>query len=378
MRLTVRADSSIRIGNGHITRCLTLVDEIKRQVMSDSSISVDVCFICRDLPGNCIEQITSRGYTVALLPKVDTPDDKSHDLDHSNWLGVDWMCDLAQTLSVLDASPSLMLVDHYSIDAHWHQMFRQHHPTTKLIAIDDLANRALDVDLLLDQTAKRQKDDYIPLTPPHCVHLCGSEYALLNSRFHTLRAEAKHRRSHTRQIQNILVTMGGTDPDNATSKVLTSLSRLMSASFTPDTHIVMGSHAPYLADVKTYIQHYPKMTLHVDTNKMPELMLNADIAIGAAGTTSWERCCLGLPTLMFINATNQSLIANELAAQKAAINLGMLTNVSAQTITEELNCLINQPEALNMIASNAFRLCDGLGASRVSQACLAIMQKAKI
>ena len=373
MRLTIRADSSIRIGNGHITRCLTLVDAIKQQAMSNGETSVDVCFICRELPGNCIEQVVARGYRVARLPKIDTPCDVTDNLDHANWLGVDWMCDLTQTLSVLDASPSLMLVDHYSIDARWHRAFRKHHPTTKLVAIDDLANRALDVDLLLDQTAGREKDDYIPHTPPHCIHLCGSEYALLHSRFHTLREQAKQQRVLSRPIHNILVTMGGTDPDNTTLTVLASLSELISALFTPNIHIVMGSHAPYLADVKTYIQRYPEMTLHVDTDKMPELMLDADLAIGAAGTTSWERCCLGLPTLMFINASNQSLIANELAEQKAAINLGMLTNVNEQTITEELNNLIYQPEALNMMAVNAFRLCDGLGARRVSETCLALL-----
>lgn len=195
----------------------------------------------------------------------------------------------------------LLVVDNYDLDAAYEKHFRS--TSKKIMVIDDLVNRPHDCDVLLDQTYKRNPDDYKPLVPAHCTVLAGTSYALLRSEFAQLRPKALEKRRNTSDVNRILISMGGCDSQNFT---LRALELIKEAGFLGAIDVVLGFQAPNEGAVRTYIKSLPnECTLHVNAD-MPTLMYNADFAIGAAGSSIWERCCLGLPQYLFQVADNQS------------------------------------------------------------------------
>jgi len=188
------------------------------------------------------------------------------------------------------------------------------------MVIDDLADRPHHCDLLLDQNLGRNAVDYCGLLEPQTQTLIGPTYALLRPEFSQLRAYSLARRAQP-QLQRILVFMGGVDKDNATGQVLTAL---QNTQLPRDMHItvVMGRHAPWMQQVQSQAAQIPVPTqVLVGVNNMSQLMADSDFAIGAAGSTSWERCCLGLPTALMVLAPNQQAGAEALFKSGAAIVL---------------------------------------------------------
>lgn len=293
-------------------RCLTLADELR-------SHGAECHFLTRHHPGSLVSHIQSRGYSTHVLPLMatDTSPADNTQVTHAEWLGATQHQDAESSLRVLkNLHPECIVVDHYAIDAHWEHAMRPHCKT--LMVIDDLADRSHDCDVLLDQTLGRNPLDYKPWVPDSCVVLCGTEYALLRPEFIALRPYSLQRRKRIHSAQNLLITMGGMDPGNATERVLDALFHCNFPSESQIT-VVMGSFAPWLAAVKDKAAQMPLRTrVLVSVNNMAELMAESDLAIGAAGSTSWERCCLGLPTLQVVLANNQRSIASALQQAGAA------------------------------------------------------------
>lgn len=315
MKIVFRADASIQIGTGHIMRCLTLANALKNK-------GAECQFICRKHEGNLIQFVQEKGFQVhalaaqrSSLSTTSNPQPFSPSLAHAEWLGVAQSEDAEECIGILkEMQPDWLIVDHYAIDATWEKLLRPYY--RKLMVIDDLADRFHQCDLLLDQTLGREAKDYSRWVSDRCVLLCGAKYALLRPEFAELRTYSLSRRK-TRHFQNLLISMGGVDKDNVTSLILKSLP---SCSLPDDCHItvVMGSTAPWLEKVKAVASGLPWLTdVKVNVSNMAQLMADSDIAIGAAGATSWERCCLGLPTIMIILAENQLLVARQLELAKA-------------------------------------------------------------
>lgn len=305
-RAVFRADASIRIGTGHVMRCLTLADSLRaRGVMS--------AFICREQPGHLVEVIRSRGYDTYALPTVGDrrtmrPD---HWLAHSSWLAVDQETDAAACRPLLERlRPQWLVVDHYALDERWEARVRM--LCSQLLAIDDLADRRHRCDVLLDQNLGRTEADYSALTPEGCVRLIGPRFALLREEFAALRAYSISRRRHT-SLKSLLITLGGVDAANVTGRILEILAGCALAEGTRIT-VIMGRTAPHLDAVK---EQAAKMTVptevFVGVSDMAQHMADADLCVGAAGGTAWERCCLGLPTLLVVLAENQRPGASALA-----------------------------------------------------------------
>lgn len=314
-----RVDASLQIGTGHLMRCLTLADALREQGWHNH-------FLCREHPGHLGEVIQQRGHAVRLLSKpapathksaADHPEKGEPPLAHAAWLGCSPAVDAAQTAAVLsELKPTWLVVDHYALDRRWEQLLRPH--VRHILAIDDLADRTHDVDLLLDQNLGHAARDYDALLPAHARLLLGPRFALLRPEFAALRTASLARRQQQPTLGHILITLGGVDKDNATGTLLQALIR---ADLPADTRVtvVMGPHAPWLEQVKQLAADLPCTTeVLVNTPHMAQLMADADLAIGAAGSTSWERCCLGLPTLMVVLADNQRGGATALAACGAA------------------------------------------------------------
>jgi UDP-2,4-diacetamido-2,4,6-trideoxy-beta-L-altropyranose hydrolase len=225
------------------------------------------------------------------------------------------------------------------------------------MVIDDLADRPHNCDLLLDQTLGRTRQDYAGLIEQGTPALTGSQYALLRPEFAQWREFSLARRIKS-QFKNLLITMGGVDKDNATGKILDALKTCQLPSGLSIT-VVMGLQAPWFGHVQAQAAQMPWPTqVLVSVNNMAQLMAGSDLAIGAAGSTSWERCCLGLPVIQLIVADNQKEAAKMISDANAAILLNSvadLEEIIQQFDSEKMQCM----------AASASIICDGRGAARI-------------
>ncbi|WP_366515423.1 UDP-2,4-diacetamido-2,4,6-trideoxy-beta-L-altropyranose hydrolase [Salinisphaera sp.] len=352
-----RVDASIAIGTGHVMRCLTVADALAAQ-------GVECHFICRTHSGHMINVIRSHGFKAHPLPPAGAgalESGESAQPPHAAWLGVSWQEDAEQTREVTrHLRPDWLVVDHYALDKRWEESVSPR--GCRLLVIDDLADRGHSCDLLLDQNLGRVAEHYSALVPPACLCLTGPDYALLRSEFPQMRAASLARRAKP-QLKRLLITMGGVDKDDITGKVLDALG---SCDLAPDVQIevVLGRLAPWLDSVRDKAAAMPRLTrVAVDVNDMARRMTEADFAIGAAGSTSWERCCLGLPALTLVLAENQTSVANALS------RAGACKYLEIEDLLDGLpECwgAWTAPSELSAMAYASAAVTDGSGVERLS------------
>jgi UDP-2,4-diacetamido-2,4,6-trideoxy-beta-L-altropyranose hydrolase len=201
----------------------------------------------------------------------------------------------------------LLVIDHYGLDIEYEKNIRKF--SKKIWIVDDLANRAHDCDLLIDQTYGRNPDDYKKLVPDYCKVLAGSDYILLREDFIKLRPKALNKRKNTKKIERILICMGGSDPKNYTLK---ALELIKESNFKGTIDIVLGFTENNKSVIESYAKNLVNQSFFYTNAKMSDLILQADLAIGASGSGLWERYCLGLPSVLMITADNQKVIYNTL------------------------------------------------------------------
>jgi len=357
-QIAFRVDASLETGAGHVMRCLTLADSL-------SKLGAKCWFICRAHPGHLADLISTRGHQCYLLDAIPDPDKKATiepQLTHASWLGCDWTLDAIQTQAILAKQrPEWLVVDHYALDTNWENKLRPY--VEHIMVIDDLADRLHDCDLLLDQNLGRQPNDYQGRVPLNCTLLIGPSYALLRPEFAALREYSLGRRQ-VPELKQVLITMGGVDRFNVTSRVLAALRY----SPLPDDCrilVVMGAKAPWLTKVESLTATLPWPTeVLINTNNMAQLMASSDLAIGAAGSTSWERCCLGLPTLMMIIADNQREVASYLMSAGAAVCIE--SDKIEKELPEWIWSYVSEPNTYVSMIRQASSITDGLGVWHVS------------
>ena len=368
MKVCFRFDASILIGTGHVMRCLTLADAL-------NSKGMECHFICREHPGNMIIQIAERGHKVHSIPinKLENVADfdkneKSHS-PYSHWLGENLQTDARQTSFILEElKPDWLIVDHYALDAQWESAISN--LSTKVMVIDDLTDRPHDCDLLLDQTFGRTENVYKSLVPQHCTILTGSKYALLRPEFAELREYSLQRRKDIR-FERILITMGGVDKDNATGQILGALTQCQLPNDVRIT-VVMGQNSPWLDSVKDLSMELPwTIEILVSVSNMAQLMADSDLCIGAAGSTAWERCCLGLPTLMVVLADNQKDAADFLEKSQSVFMLFLEVKFNEQ-LSSKIQQINKMPNIISSMAEQASKVTDGRGCDRVVEKILDI------
>lgn len=352
--IAFRADASLAIGTGHVMRCLTLADALRER-------GARCTFICRPHSGHLLDMVTQRGHHAVALPNDGTTTHHMPaDPDHAAWLGTDWQTDAQQTSEALGhESVDWLVVDHYALDHRWEQALRPY--CQNRMVIDDLADRAHDCEVLLDQNLGRSAHDYDGLRKPHTATFIGPQYALLRPEFAQLRSQSLARRIQPK-LKRLLITMGGVDKDNATGQVMKALT---ACSLPKDLRItvVMGPHAPCLADVQQQAAQMPWPThVLVGVNAMAQIMSDSDLCIGAAGSTAWERCCMGLPTLLLVLADNQLPGATALEQAGAALLVSNFQNIS-----QVFEVHMQNPASLQFksLALAAAAVADGLGVQRI-------------
>lgn len=353
-RIAFRTDASLEIGTGHVMRCLTLARALR-------GAGAACRFVTRALPGHMGERIAAEGFDVTLLsaPQGEAPEGPPA---HAHWAGVDWPTDAAETRAALDDAPDWLVMDHFAFDTRWQRAACPE--GTRMMVIDDLADRPHACDLLFDQNLGHEGRDYDGLLPEACTRLMGPHYALLRSEFAERRAEALAAREG-RGMRRLMVSMGGIDAPDATSAVLDAL-RVAPLPEELTIEVIMGGQAPALEKVRGLARDMPWPTeVAVDVDDMAGRMAAADLAIGAGGATTWERCCLGLPTIIIEIAANQAGIAAALSRAGAGLDPGMLNAPGfARRLAEALN-EAGDPARLGAMSGTAATICDGEGVSRV-------------
>jgi len=347
LKVVIRSDASSYIGSGHIMRCLVLADRLK---LDDH----DVTFATRPQNGDLVSLIKQRGFTVHELQQPTDWVIPSTSADYVAWLQVSESED-AKECATAFSNPDLVITDHYAIGAKWHKVMKKAYHC-KVIAIDDLV-RAHTADLIIDQTLLREPSEYSDLNP-RTEALTGTEYAIVNPLF------SKHHKSQLildiklADKPRVLLSMGGIDAPNATEQVLAVLRQSISP---PETTVLLSPRAPHYNRIKEFAEENSAWVTHFNfVDDMADLMCKHDIAIGAPGSTSWERACVGLPSIVIALADNQQTICKNLEAVGAAISVEL--NAINKNLMNAYKQLIKNYSEMRSINLN---LCDGKGVERI-------------
>lgn len=301
MTFYFRVDSGEAIGSGHVMRCLTLADRIKQTYLNRK-----IFFLSKPHHKNIIEIIKQRGFSVIELSKPEYIGNN----DEKSWLGTTSNYDANEVAHILKNdvnTEKTLIIDHYAIDISWETIVRPY--VKKIIVIDDLANRKHDCDVLLDQNFYLDKDTrYKKLVPEHTKLFLGAEYALLRPEFY----EYAKNYVFSPDIKNIFVFFGGIDSAGMTLKTIKILRNY------PDihTHVVVSEHCADWQEISQISSETPYFTLYSYVDNMAKLMASCDIAIGAGGTTQWERACIGIPSIVTSIANNQVKACQDLSLKK--------------------------------------------------------------
>lgn len=354
MNVFFRVDSSVHMGTGHLMRCLTLAEALRER-------GALTHFICRKHEGNLIALLQEKTMPISVLPAPAINDTTSGE-DYTAWLGVTQTEDAGQTIKALNGEkPDWLVADHYGLDIDWEKRLRPH--IGKLMVIDDLANRHHDCDLLLDQNCSVDGDQrYGSFVSPQCKVLLGPKYALLKKEFSELR---EHLESRPGELKTILVFFTAGDDQGETLKAMQSIELWGKAG---RVDVVVGQSNPDNAEIskKCGELHWG---YHCQVDYMPRLIAQADLVIGAGGSSNWERCALGVPALVVILAENQAPIAQALDRAGIVFNLGWGRDLQAADYTNALITL-NQ-NCLASMSEKALALVDAKGAERMAEVLLA-------
>lgn len=353
MRVIFRVDAGITMGTGHLMRCLALAAGLREQ-------GADCLFLCRDGFGALAQAIADAGHHLRLLPEAD---ERLQALDgdrlaHDHWLPGGWQRDLNACLGELASVPTAdwLVVDHYALDWRWERGMRA--AGCKLMAVDDLADRTHDCDLLLDQNHYADMmTRYLGKLPKHCRSLLGPQYALLRDEFGQLRPTVKVRHP---PVQRVLVFFGGVDAGNYTGRTIEALEGISGL----EVDVVIGSQHPYRDQIAAECARRGYLC-HVQTRRMAELMARADLAIGAGGSASWERCCLGLPCIVGAVASNQEQAARDLADLGVTSYLGGPQEITVARLQDRIRQLCGS-DWLSRASVRGMELVDGQGVARVT------------
>lgn len=352
MNILFRADASTQIGTGHIMRCLTMAAEMRQE-------QAEVFFICRELQGHLCGCLERENIPVFRLGCPELIEAKKH---YSDQHSIGWEDDAEEVIQILkkeffkrNLEIDWLIVDHYDLDKQWEKKMRPF--VKKIMVIDDLADRFHDCDLILDQNlCVNMEQRYDGLVPEGCIKLLGPKYALLRPEFKEAREKLRKRNG---PVKRILVFLGGSDPSNETVKVLKAIEMLGRCDIAVD--VIAGISNPQKEQVKEFCNSMPNTYYYCQVDNMAEFMAQADLAVGAGGSTAWERCCLGLPTLTIITAKNQEETTRALALTGATLNLGYCHEITSAEISQVLNLLISNEFLLNNMQNAALSVIPGIG-----------------
>lgn len=259
----------------------------------------------------------------------------------------------------------LLIVDHH----HWESALEAAAApwARACCVIDDLCKRSHRCDILIDPTLGRSPHAYAGLVPTDARILTGADYAVLRPEFFQKR-QTLDLAPRAPGIGRVLVSVGLSDPRAATGPILHGLSV---AGYRGALDVVLGAASASAPDVKKRLAadfSGARLHSHIDASAMASLLAGADLAIGAAGTSSYERCCLGVPALAVQVADNQADNMAAICEAGAAVSLGDRRTLTAARFAAAWRDLVRDSDRLAAMRRAALAVCDGLGAQRIALA----------
>lgn len=343
MKIAMRADASAAIGLGHLKRCLSLAQALRAQ-------GAEVTLAWRHVDLDCTAPIEAAGAASLRIGRGRVPGE---------------LIDVRDFLAAVPAAERI-IVDHYALGERWHRVARGH-TDAKLAAIDDIADRELAVDWLVDPNFSADPEaKFAGLLGPDTQLLAGPRYALLAPAYaHAPRCELHE------AVRSIGIFMGGTDAANLSLLALRALRERL--GFRGAVEIASTSGNPNLAALHDAAARDAHTRITLDQGDLAAFFARHDLQIGAGGGATWERCCIGAPTLAVIAADNQRPVLLPLQGMGV---LRVLTTPGDEppgedSIAEAARDLIEQPALRRSLAERARALVDGRGAQRVAEALLA-------
>lgn len=345
--VAIRADASHQMGLGHVMRCSRIADEFVRR-------GAKVTFVMRAHAGHAGELLQDRGLDVIALP-AGSPQTR----DARTWLGVPLEHDAEETRRALACVGRFqwLIVDHYGIDATWHRAVTA--AADRTLVVDDLADRPIDANIVLNQNLGSKRSDYDPWIPADAEVLLGPRYALLAPEYVLKRA---NHGQGARDRRNLLISVGGSDPNDVTARILHELEPVLGEFTRVD--VVIGRHHPDAGRFRLRWSRHANVHVHVQPPSLAELLRTADLAIGAGGSSAWERMCLGVPTVMLVLADNQRGVARTLSERGLAVLVDDPWNADHGLRVKTLGLLRDEPTR-RFMAEEGRRLVDGEGTRRV-------------
>jgi UDP-2,4-diacetamido-2,4,6-trideoxy-beta-L-altropyranose hydrolase len=336
-RVLFVADAGPAVGGGHVMRCLTLAGALRRA-------GAECAFAATAEVSAILDGFADAGVRRFAAPSGDPAG----------------LCVLAAQ-AARTWGASFAVLDHYGAGVAEDVLLRA--AAGRLLAIEDM-RRARDCDLLLDPSLERRAGDY-----PGCEALLGPSFALVRQEFAVARPRALARRVGGGAVESVLISLGLTDVGAITWRVVAALAPVLGER---RAEVVVGAGAPSLAALQTLAAADPRFGLHVDTRDMAGLIGAADIAIGAGGSSAWERCALGLPAISLILADNQR--ENTLALARASASEAIEVNRALdRRLAEAFEALVGDAARRGAMGEAAAALCDGQGAERVAAQMLGML-----
>lgn len=346
MTYAFRVDSSTRIGTGHLVRCLTLAKELRSR--GEGSI-----FLCQHLDGNVISQVLDADFEV-LRMDINSSDHNVAELQ-----------DATEFLRLIRAlSITSVIVDHYDLSLAWEEMVGQQ--VDQVMVIDDFVHRQHHCDLLLNQNLVPPNDHSFSISQHGAKRtLIGPKYALLQQEYALLRSIRSLQDS---AVERISVFMGGSDPDNITELVVHALLDMGLKDIAID--VVVGSTNPHRTKLQATFEDHPSINFHSKLSSLAPLLNSSNLAIGAGGTTNWERMCLGVPSVVVDIAENQREICVELARVGLIEYIGSAFSIEPVNIQNAVEKLCSDQSLRRQFSCKGQVTVDGFGANRVVETLL--------
>lgn len=336
--ILIRADANEIIGTGHVMRCLSIAHAFAKK-------GKKVMFITADHRGDRL--IQQNGFSCICLD--------------NEWTDMDGEID-SMIAMIKRINPLLLLVDSYFVTDSYLSKLSEY---VKTVYVDDFNTKELNVDALINYNIFYSIFDYTVYEKTRTKLLLGPQYAPLRDEFRNC---PKH---ENKNVSDVLVSAGGSDPERTTEKFINDICPVFQQVF---FHFIVGSLNPRVNVIKQLSDEHKNVVLHINENKMSSLMNNCDIAISAAGTTLYELCACGIPTITYSLADNQLVAAEQFDNQGVMLSAGDFRGDAGFIVrVEELLLMLLYDSALRRKLSDSMQaLVDGYGADRIVDALLCI------
>ena len=333
LNIIFRVDSSNIIGTGHICRCLNLANSIE---------NANIEFICKNFNNNS-SNILKNKYKVHLIKSQN-----NINLNINTWLGESQFEDAKKTIEIIkNKNIDWLFIDHYNINKEWEDYLKPH--VKKIFVIDDYTNRHHNCDILLNQQIENDKINIIPNT---CKLLLGRKYILIKEKYLKISQE----KQYPTKLKRINIFMGGGDPSNETLKIIKicyNLNNKLNNPFIFD--IVVGSSNKNKEIIKKYCKNKKEFNFYYNIDFMEKLLLNTDLAIGACGGTSYERCIMKVPTLVICIAENQKTVLQKFIDNNTIKYLGTINDNYEKKLINNMLYFYNNINELKKMSENCFK-----------------------